>query len=106
MKLIKFLELLQEYCLILCSSSSYDNQPTPTSHTLSQERSQLLLHLLEKSEEMHEKLSSRLYYSQSVMSAIRTANQLVVNAGKKLGGGGGGQLANKPTICKEDNSGL
>ncbi len=105
LKVVKFVELLQDYCLTLCSSGLRDDQTTPTSHTLSHGQSQLLLQLLEKSEEIQEKVSSRLYHSHSVVSAIRNANQLIVNAGKKLGGGGGGQLANKPTVSKEDNSG-
>ena len=106
---MKFLELLQDYCLHLCFSGSQDSKTTV--HGVSSQRegsrhTHLMLRPPSNLEDNHDTASCKLYHSHSVVSAVVNAKQLVVSAGKRSASGA--LLPSKPTgvtLNKEDNSG-
>lgn len=101
----RFLELLQDFCLHMCLTSSHTYGDSLDGHASSLERKQHahLLRQPDRSEDTREKSLCRLYYSHSVVSAILSAKQLVLSSVKK---GGGGAVPHKMvTLSKEDNSG-
>ena len=108
--LMKFLELLQDYCLHLCFSGCQDSKTTVhgvVSHREGSHHTHLMLRPPSHLEENHDMTSCKLYHSHSVVSAVLNAKQLIVSCGKRSAGGA--LLPSKPTsvtLNKEDNSGM
>ena len=106
--LMKFLELLQDYCLHLCFSGCQDSKTA--FHDVSQKEGSHHTHLMLKTpsnmEENHDITSCKLYHSHSVVSAILNAKQLIVSTGKRPAGGAlPPSKLTGVTLNKEDNSG-
>ena len=106
--LMKFLELLQDYCLHLCFSGCQDSKTA--FHDVSQKEGSHHTHLMLKTpsnvEENHDITSCKLYHSHSVVSAILNAKQLIVSTGKRSAGGAlPPSKLTGVTLNKEDNSG-
>ena len=107
--LMKFLELLQDYCLHLCFSGCQDSKATfhgIISQKEGSHHTHLMLRTPSNLEENHDITSCKLYHSHSVVSAVLNAKQLIVSAGKKSAGGA--LPPSKLTgvaLNKEDNSG-
>ena len=108
--LMKFLELLQDYCLHLCFSGYQDSKTSLhgiASHREGSHHTHLMLRPPSHLEENSGMTSCKLYHSHSVVSAVLNAKQLVVSAGRRIAGGA--LPPSKPTgvtLNKEDNSGI
>ena len=104
--LMKFLELLQDYCLHICFSGYQDSKTSLHGVISHRDNTHLMLRPPSHLEESHDMTSCKLYHSHSVVSAVLNAKQLVVSAGRRSAGGA--VPTNKPTgvtLNKEDNSG-
>ena len=107
--LLKFLELLQDYCLHLCFSGCQDSSTTfhgVVSQIEGRHHTHLMLRPPSNMEENHNIASCKLYHSHSVVSAVLNAKQLIVSAGKRsVGGALPPSKLTGVTLNKEDNSG-
>ena len=104
---MKFLELLQDYCLHLCFSGYEDSKNTLYGVASHRDNTHLMLRAPSHLEESHDVTECKLYHSHSVVSAVLNAKQLVVSAGRRSAAGA--VPHNKPTsvtLNKEDNSGI
>lgn len=107
--LMKFLELLQDYCLHLCFSGCQDSNTTfhgVVSQIEGRHHTHLMLRPPSSMEENHHIASCKLYHSHSVVSAIVNAKQLIMSAGKRSASGAlPPSKLTGVTLNKEDNSG-
>ena len=105
--LMKFLELLQDYCLHLCFSGYEDSRNTLHGVVSHRDNTHLMLRAPSHLEESHDVTECKLYHSHSVVSAVLNAKQLLVSAGRRSTSGA--VPHSKPTsvtLNKEDNSGI
>ena len=104
--LMKFLELLQDYCLHLCFSGYQDSKGMLHGGVSNGDNTHVMLKLPSLLEENQDMSSCKLYHSHSVVSAVLSAKQLIMSAERRSTSGA--IPPNKPTsvtLNKEDNSG-